>query len=278
MPYRRLSETTRDRIITLNDLRQGPKAIRGILQKDWGSSFKLPAVSTISQFINKFNKDVIYVDCPRSGRPPKFKVQHYLVIERSMRADDELTAPRLQKMVTDQTGDSFSLQQIQQCKRCLGFVASKPRYCQMIRQQSKVKRLEWSQEMFATSEQFENVIFSDESTIQLDTHARLFFRCSWENARLRPKAKHPVSVHFWAGISTRRLTRIRVLSGIMDSIGYCEILKEELSHFVKSVYLVPLFKAKNLCNLDPNNLLGYLCLKNYLKLCFGTGLNCGGST
>ena len=47
MPYRRMSETTKDRIITLNDLGLGPKSIRGILQKEGGSNFQLPAVSTI---------------------------------------------------------------------------------------------------------------------------------------------------------------------------------------------------------------------------------------
>ena len=121
----------------------------------------------------------------------------------------------------------------------------------------------------ATSEQFENVIFPDESTINWTPMPVLSSAAAGKMLGLDLKQ----SIQCQSIISAR----IGVLSGIMDSIGYCEILKEELSHFVKRVYLVPLFKAKNLCKLHLNNYRGItlLLFTNLFEICFVTGLNCG---
>ena len=52
------------------------------------------------------------------------------------------------------------------------------------------------------NEQFDNVIFSDECTVQLDHHARLCFCKEREKRALKQQAKHPVKVHIW-GVSLR---------------------------------------------------------------------------
>ena len=60
------------------------------------------------------------------------------------------------------------------------------------------------------------------------------------------KAKHPVKVHVWAGISKHGKTGICIFEGIMDASLYIEILEATLLPFLESVYL-------ELCdNLDNN--------------------------
>ncbi len=55
---------------------------------------------------------------------------------------------------------------------------------------------------------FYDVIWSDVTTVQLESHRRHSYRKNGERAVLKPHAKHPVKVHVWAGISNRGPTPV----------------------------------------------------------------------
>ena len=46
-----------------------------------------------------------------------------------------------------------------------------------------------------------------------------------------PRAKHPVKVHVWAGISQRGRTGICIFEGMMNAVLYVNILQETLIPF-----------------------------------------------
>lgn len=50
------------------------------------------------------------------------------------------------------------------------------------------------------------------------------------------RAKHPVKVHVWAGISARGSTGICIFSGIMKAPLYVEILEKTLLPFLRNVF------------------------------------------
>ena len=50
------------------------------------------------------------------------------------------------------------------------------------------------------------------------------------------RAKHPVKVHVWAGISMRGRTGICIFDGIMDADLYISILEKSLVPFLRDVY------------------------------------------
>ena len=50
------------------------------------------------------------------------------------------------------------------------------------------------------------------------------------------RAKHPVKVHVWAGISVRGATGICIFDGIMDAQLYVQILEQTLLPFLHDVY------------------------------------------
>ena len=54
--------------------------------------------------------------------------------------------------------------------------------------------------------------------------------------RYKPRPKHPVKVHVWAGISWNGATRACIFDGIMDAEFYCQILDEFLVPFIRTVY------------------------------------------
>lgn len=78
---------------------------------------------------------------------------------------------------------------------------------QLIRQQNKVKQVSWAQANLHAD--FENVIWSDESPVQLETHRRHCYRKEGEKPHPKPRAKHPTKVHVWAGISKKGATKVK---------------------------------------------------------------------
>jgi hypothetical protein len=122
------------------------------------------------------------------------------------------------------------------CKK-LGWVKSGPKYCQVVREANRIARLGFCQQLKAKNETFEDVIFTDESSIWLEQHGKLCFRKKHMPAKLKPKAKHPYKVHVWAGILKRGATEILLFTGIMKKEFYVQsILKDTLFPFVKKKF------------------------------------------
>ena len=137
-------------------------------------------------------------------------------IHECMKDNDECTGRQLHELLLERWPNlSVSIDTIKRERRALGWVASKPKYCQWIRDRNKQKRVDWCNEMISTNEAFDNVIFSDECSIQLDNHGRLCFRLRGEPRVLKPKPKHPVKVHVWAGISKQGATQICIFTGVL---------------------------------------------------------------
>ena len=81
-------------------------------------------------------------------------------------------------------------------------------------QLNKRKRFMWCEEQLLNKDDFSNVIFTDESSVQLEQHSKICFR-----KRLQPRnlPKQPVKIHIWGGISVRGATRLIMFSGIMNA-------------------------------------------------------------
>ena len=68
---------------------------------------------------------------------------------------------------------------------------------------NRKKRLVWCKEQLRVKEEFDDVVFTDESTVQLEQHSRLCFHKHRMPRNLKQRAKHPIKVHIWGGISKR---------------------------------------------------------------------------
>ena len=75
---------------------------------------------------------------------------------------------------------------------------------------------------------FDDVIWSDEASVQFECHQRHSFRKKDQPPTLKPRVKHPVKVHVWAGISERGATQVCILEGKMDAEFYTRILQRYL--------------------------------------------------
>lgn len=69
--------------------------------------------------------------------------------------------------------------------------------------------------------------------MQLETHRKRCYRKTGECPKPKPRAKHPVKVHVWAGISKDGATEICIFTGIMDAEFYVRILQQCLLPFLQ---------------------------------------------
>ena len=110
------------------------------------------------------------------------------------------------------------------------------RYCQLIRDANKVKRLEFAQKVLETGDTFNNIIFTDECSVSLEQFCLTCYRKVSEPARRKPKPKHPLKLHVWAAISRQDAKKIGIFEGIIAADLYCEILESHPLPFI-NVYL-----------------------------------------
>ena len=83
---------------------------------------------------------------------------------------------------------------------------------------------------------FQNVIWNDETAVQLESHRRHSYRKKGEQPVLKPRPKHPIKLHVWAGISRRGTTSIVIFEGTMNADLYISILQRSLVPFIGSTY------------------------------------------
>ena len=105
--------------------------------------------------------------------------------------NDELTARCLRSKLQGRfSGLNLSLSTVRRARKDLGWIATTPRYCQLIREKNKEKRLEWYKNMLIERENFLDVIFTDECSVELQQHSRICYRRKGEAKKLKPHPKH----------------------------------------------------------------------------------------
>ena len=97
---------------------------------------------------------------------------------------------------------------------------------------NKKKRLVWCREQLRVNEAFNDVIVTDECTVQLDSHSHLCFRKEHQPRVLKQRAKHPAKLHIWGGISKRGAISIVMFSGIMNAERLKSVLEVGLLPFI----------------------------------------------
>ena len=134
----------------------------------------------------------------------------------------------LQKLA--KCGVAVSSSTVRRSRKQQGWTLQQTAYCQLIRDTNKVKRLEYAQRIMESGDTFD-VILSDECSISLVQYRCTCYRKVDEPTKRKPKPKHPLKVHVWAGISRHRATN--TFDGIMDADLICNILETTLVPFIR---------------------------------------------
>ena len=229
----RLSLDARRKVILLHNSGLSVKKIESRLSEEnvnttWRSLYHL---------IQKFQQTKKYTDLHRRKREKKITQEMAIVMNSELEQNDEATARQLRSTLMEKyPALEVSLSTIKRHRKKLGWVCTRPHYCQLIRELNKLKRLVWCKEQLRVKEDFSNVLFSDECTIQLEHHGRLCFRKKRQPRKLKPRPKHPAKLHIWGAISSRGAASVVMFTGIMDAIRFSEILDASLVPFIAECF------------------------------------------
>ena len=149
---------------------------------------------SVSRFLKRYRASGSLHDAPRSERKCKLSEKQLTFIDEKMKENDELTSEKLMKMLVSQFGVEVSSSAIRRVRReILGWKYENTRYCQFVREPNKIKRLAFCLNALSRKDSFD-VIFTDETTVQIEQYARVSFRKDGTQAKRKGRSKHPLKV------------------------------------------------------------------------------------
>ncbi|CAG2222624.1 unnamed protein product [Mytilus edulis] len=176
----------RQRVRGISDLHI--KAIDQWLKKDNELTANAIADKLRKTFSTKISKGYVSLirrklgwTAKRSIRfPPRQRVRgisdlHIKAIDQWLKKDNELTANAIADKLRKTFSTKISKRYVSLIRRKLGWTAKRVKYCHLISHVNKEKRLHYAMKVFSIKEKFLNVIFVDESTVELCSNGRMFF-------------------------------------------------------------------------------------------------------
>ena len=146
--------------------------------------------------------DEFAIENPDHGKELKVTNEDIRAITHALENDPSQSSRDIQRLLQAR-GTFVSLSTAKQVISISGFTFAQPRYCQMIRDANKLKRIEFANHLIDSDDQLQDVIFTDETSVQLHNNVSVSYR-KFNAARImKPKPKHPLKVHVYGAISRR---------------------------------------------------------------------------
>uniref|UniRef100_A0A8C6SUN6 Tc1-like transposase DDE domain-containing protein n=1 Tax=Neogobius melanostomus TaxID=47308 RepID=A0A8C6SUN6_9GOBI len=142
------------------------------------------------------------VEKKKERKPRKVTSQVMEIIDSILRTDDELPARKVKELLQRRHNIRIGLNSVRKAVRNLGWNFEKPRFVPMTRGNNKDLRVIQAQEWKVAGEKFDDVLFTDESTVAT--------------------VKHSVKMHVWGGISRCGPGPLVIFDGVMDQHFYAE--------------------------------------------------------
>ena len=188
----KLSPYARNRVISLSTANISIVNIVKILEEEDGIK---TSRTSVSSFIARYRRTGSIDDGKRSGRKSILSEEDLNFIDEKMKTNDELTSGEIQKLLRDERGATVSTSTIRNVRRNkLGWKHEKARYCQLIRERNKAKRLVFCLKAMKEKDSFENAIFTDETSVEMQQYTRYCFRKNGSVPKRKGRPKHPLKV------------------------------------------------------------------------------------
>lgn len=187
----KLSQYARRRIINLRFTGKSVSEITRKIRDEDGIVTSRPAVSL---FLKRYNETGSLCDRPRKGRKSKLVIQHFDAIDEEMKANDELSALELARILQVRFDIDVSPQTVRRVRRKLGWRWSGTKYCQLVKEVNKPKRMQHCLNILDNQDDFSDVIFTDECSVKIERYTRRSFHKVGEQRRSKGQPKHPLKV------------------------------------------------------------------------------------
>ena len=142
------------------------------------------SVSGVAGFLRRYTHTGSTARQTGSGGKRKATERVKDIFEKCMRNDDETTATQIRSVLARE-GYHLSVRTVLRSRTELGWTYRGSAYCQVIRDVNKAKRLEWARANLGSN--FEDVIFTDECSIQMESHRRFCCHKRGELPKNKPR-------------------------------------------------------------------------------------------
>ena len=195
-----LSDDARERVVRLWQQGKTPvQIVRKLANDDIVTTRR-----TVTRQIFCWTKGAGLADQTWSGLPSVVTKKMAEFMDKRLEEDEELSATELHRLIARKFGKKVSMQTIRRfLRQKLHWVAVKTKTGPMISDRNKIKRMEFAKQCIAAKDSFDDVIWTDEISVQLVRHTRTVRVKVGKEPQYKPVAKHAVKVHVWAGISKR---------------------------------------------------------------------------
>ena len=194
---------------------------------------------TVKNVIKRYQQGKIGYDHLDQDRLPSFRSitdSDISNVRTALREKRTMTSTDIHRLLVEQ-GSHTSKTTVHRVIDTAGFTGGAPKHGQMIRDVNKENRMTFCKTLIAKNDSLNDIIFTDECSVQLHGNKIVVYREKDSPAPIIPKPKHPLKVHVWVGISRKGSTGIVVFDGIMTSSYYTEtILTHGLLPFIQKVY------------------------------------------
>jgi AraC-like DNA-binding protein len=190
----RIPPYIRRRIVALSESGLNNCKIRDTLIREDNVQISRPGISL---FLKRYNATGVIDDQNRrncANERKKLRDEHLRFIDDTMSDDREKSASEVSRVVRQRFGITVSDSTIKRARQKLGWKRRAVKYCQQVRIANKPKRLEFAVRCVTTNEQFQDVVFTDETTVKIQNSINYSFWKDGEEIRQRPKPKHPYQV------------------------------------------------------------------------------------
>ena len=213
-------EYTRNRILALANAYKTPTEIVGILREE----NIIIVRTTVARIKRRTREKMQGQQRPdRRGRPRKATSPVKRKIDEDYRRDPEINASELKNVLENELpGIRIGVSTIKRARKAAGWICTQTRYCQMVRDANKIKRLEFCRKIIETNDDFSNVIFTEESSVEIERATTIRFHKQGEMYKPASKPKHPLKVHVWGGISKHGPMELVILR----HYGRCALLPD----------------------------------------------------
>ena len=189
------SDYTKRRILSYDSAGQSVGGIMKELLKEGIRASK----AGIWKFLKKYKETGCIQRKQGSGRCTKMSEQVKKMVDDELEKDDERTGIEISKTLNE-NGHDLSVSTVLRCRKKLGWTCRGSAYCQLIREGNKVKRLEWAKQHLG--DEFKDVIFTDERSVQLEAHRRCVCRRIGHPPRPKPRYLHIINAHTHPNLHT----------------------------------------------------------------------------
>ena len=138
----------------------------------------------VYKFMKRYEERGIISRAPGRGQTTLLTADAEKIIEEQMSRDDETTVLELQKLIA-RSGVQVDTSTALRWRKGLGWASKGTSYCQMIRDVNTEKRLEWARKNKGMW--LEDVIYTNETSVQIETHRRFCCYKRGQKPRYKPK-------------------------------------------------------------------------------------------